>query len=120
MKVLIKRNALFEGTEAVILLCCDSPLVGQIIGNPACRIKLQTLHASGEIRIHDRVIDEGPAMKMHSHNGSKLRADASRFPVKSIDAQLEIQSVKKLVIVSVRTDEEFANLESINGCAVVG
>ena len=58
-------------------------------------------------------------MKMHADNRPKLGGDTFWFPVESVNAELEIQAVKELVVSSVRTDKEFTDLEAVYGCAVV-
>src|SRR5262249_31698058 len=90
-----------------------------MVANAARGIELETFHAADVVRIQDWIVNEIPAVQVYANNGPKLGRDASRFPVPGIDAELEIQSVKELVVASVRTDEELADLEAVDGCAVV-
>src|SRR5450432_1888452 len=120
MELLIWRKKVTQRTKTVILLCSNDPFVAHIVRNAACGIKLKTFQAARVIRIHDRIVDEVPTVKMHTDDWPKLRRDSSRFPVQSIDAKLEIQTVKEFLVVGVRTDKEFTDLEAVSGCAIVG
>ena len=64
MELPVGRNEATQLTEAVVFLYGDRPFAAEIVSSSSCRIKFQTFHASGVIRIHNWVVDEIPTMKV--------------------------------------------------------
>lgn len=58
-------------------------------------------------------------MQVQPDNRPDLGADASVLPVKGVDAELVIDSVKECVVVSVGPDKQLADFKAVDGCGVV-
>src|SRR5580704_15953027 len=98
MKLLVLWHERAQAAEAIVLFERDGPAIVQVVSDAAGWIVFESFQAAGVIRIDNRVVDQIPPGEMKSDEPAELRSNPPRFPVKSVYAELEVESVKEFVV----------------------
>ncbi len=109
-----------EGAEAVILFCGEGPAVVEVVGYSAGWVELEAAWSAGVVGIDDGVVDDVPGAEVEAEDGADFRGDGAGLPVAAVDAEFEVGGVDEFVVLRVGADEELADLEAVDGGAVVG
>src|SRR5215831_4280796 len=104
---------MLHGTELGVLLQCEAELRVDVVGRAQRRREIEVPDAAVEVRVENGIEDQVPATQMPADDRTDLAREAGRLPVRSVVAELEVDTIEELALLRVGDHEQGAELGAV-------